>query len=77
MIFYFSLFDNDIRIVYNVFFKNKEFKQNSFNNDITFVKEKFLIFIISNIVIKLVFKVEYFFIMIAKKFVAYDYLIIT
>ena len=52
-IIYSRLYNNDIRIVYNVLLNNKELCQNNFDNDIAFVKKKLLTFVISNIIIKL------------------------
>ena len=76
-ILYFRLFNNDIRIAYNVFFKNKKLSQNNFDSNIAFAKKKLLTFVISNMIIKFIFEVEYFFIIIAKEFIIYNYLTIT
>ena len=76
-ILYSHLFNNDVRIAYNVLLKNKKLNQDNFDNNIALAKKKLLTFIISNIIIKFIFKVEYFLTMIAKEFVTYDHLIIT
>ena len=74
-VLYSRVYDNDIRIVDNVLFKSKEWRQINLINRFAF-NERLLTFFIANMIIKFVFKVENFLTMIARGFVAYSYLII-
>ena len=60
--FYFLFFDNDVYIVYNVFFKNKKLRQINLISRFVFNK-KLLIILIAKMLVKFFFIIEYFFIM--------------
>ena len=68
-------FLNDVLIAYNVLFKNKKLCQGSFDNDLALAKKKLLTFVTSNMIMKFVFGIKYFFTVIERGFVACDYLI--